>query len=186
MIIGRDTATEQNFQSGLQFIEGYLKNCRVLIKDLGINVTDSQLIKTPLEAIKQAYLDKHKPTAPAYLADADLLATLKLDFSYIERNYMKVHAFNLQFDSLVKPDFNIYAENDKQLQMYLKLKAICDLINNLWEDKDRNFGLYGGQIANSFSGLIQSDISNLPHIQPNVSTIKSAYLTHNSIYLSQF
>lgn len=179
MIIGKDTRSEYDFNTAVEWVTNYLKNVRALIIDLDLTITDSQLLNNSTDAIKQAYIDKHIQTLPAYLTEQDLLQSLKVDFTYINNNSIKLHAIRQRWgidkDGLKTKDFNIYADTIEQYNAYIKLNKICNDLNELYESEKGKFSLFLGQIANSFSGVIETNLSMLPHIQVNTSALKSIY-----------
>jgi len=177
--IGYDKHLEYNYTKSKEFISKFIRNVQTQLKLHSLEIDESDLLTSPKELIVTTYKLKHIASLPSFMDENQLLDNFNFDFSYIDSNINQVNQivkqYGIENGTIKQPDFNVYAENDIQIQMYVELKKVVDSLNDLFDSKDKRFTLHLGQIANSFSGIIETDLSNLPHIQINTHVLKSIY-----------
>jgi hypothetical protein len=179
MIIGYDKISEYNFTNSKEFITNYIRNVKIQLKQFDLDVKEFDLLTNPKEIIAQSYIKKHLNSLPSFMDERQLLDNFNFDFTYIDSNIVKiqqiVNQYGIANGTIKQPDFNVHTENDLQIQMYIELKKVVDSLNDLFDNKDNRFTIHLGQIANSFSGIIETDLSNLPHLQINTHLLKTIY-----------
>lgn len=179
MKIGYDSHAEYNFNISKEFITNYIRNLNIQIKQFDLDIKDKDLLTNPKEIITQTYIKKHISSLPSFMDEDSLLDNFNFDFGFIDKNAQKVsqivNQYGISNGTLNKPDFNIYTENDSQIEIYIQLQKVVDSLNDLFDTNQNKFTIHLGQIANSFSGMIETNLSSLPHIQVNTHTLKTLY-----------
>lgn len=177
--IGYDKHSEYNFNQSKEFISKFIRNVQTQLKLYSLEVKENDLLTNPKEIITQTYKLKHIASLPSFMDESQLLDNFTFDYSYIDSNIVKVqqivNQYGIENGTIKQPDFNVYAENEIQTQMYIELQKVVTALNDLFDSPDKRFTLHLGQIANSFSGIIETDLSNLPHLQINHHMLKSIY-----------
>jgi hypothetical protein len=177
--IGYDKHSEYNYNKSKEFISKFIRNVQTQLKLHSLEIKESDLLTSPKELIVTTYKKKHIASLPSFMDESQLLDNFNFDFSYIDSNISQVEQivkqYGIENGTIKQPDFNVYADNDIQIQMYVELQKVVTALNDLFDNKDKRFTLHLGQIANSFSGVIETDLSNLPHIQINHHALKSIY-----------
>jgi hypothetical protein len=177
--IGYDKQLEYNYNQSKEFISKFIRNVKAQLNVYSLEIKENALLTSPKELIVQTYKLKHIASLPSFMDESQLLDNFNFDFSYIDSNISRVEQivkqYGIENGTIKQPDFNVYAENDLQTQMYVELQKVVTALNDLFDNKDKRFTLHLGQIANSFSGVIETDLSNLPHLQINHHALKSIY-----------
>jgi hypothetical protein len=177
--IGINKELQYQFIRANKVVTSYLKQVNAQLTEIGINVPVNELLTNPHKAIKQAYINQHKHELPSFMPESALLDNFHFDFTFIDskftiKNNEILSAYN-QFKcdehGLIEPDFNYYATNENQLNLYNELKTICDSINSFYDSHKNEFTMFLGLIPKAFQNYIETDVSNLPILQVNAYRI---------------
>ena len=170
---------QNKFKQSNKLVLAYLTHVNTQLAEIGLNIPVKQLLTNPQNAIKQAYFEHHKNELPKFLNKNVILESFSFDFTYIDskftlRNNEILSAYN-QFGcndkGLIEPDFNYYATNEIQLNLYNELKTICEALNSFYKNHKNEFSIFLGMIPQGLQYFIETDISNVPTLQVNAYKI---------------
>lgn len=173
--IGINKDLQNKFKRSNKVVSAYLTHVNKQLAEIGLIVPTKELLTNPRKAIKQAYFEQHKNELPKFLNENVILESFAFDFTYIDSKFTIKHneilsAFN-QFGcndkGLIEPDFNYYATNENQLNLYNELKAICEALNSFYGNHKGEFTMWLGMIPKAFQNFIETDISNAPYLKVN-------------------
>ncbi len=173
--IGINKDLQNQFTRANKVVTSYLKQVNAQLTEIGINVPVNELLTNPHKAIKQAYVNQHKHELPSFMPESALLHNFHFDFTYIDSKFTIKHneilsaynQFKCDEHGLIEPDFNYYATNENQLNLYNELKTICDSINSFYDSHKHGFTMFIGTIPKAFQNFIETDISNVPYLKVN-------------------
>jgi hypothetical protein len=173
--IGTNKQLQNEFKRANKTITAYLQHVNKQLAEIGIKVPINELLTKPKTAIKQAYIDQHKHELPKFMNENALLDNFNFDFSYIDSKFTIKHneilsaynRFKCDEHGLIEPNYNYYAENENQLNLYNELKTICDSINSFYDSHKPGFTMFLGTIPKAFQNFIETDISNVPYLKVN-------------------
>jgi hypothetical protein len=173
--IGTNKQLQNEFKRANKTITAYLQNVNKQLAEIGIKVPINELLMNPRKAIKQAYVEQHKDELPSFMSESSLLDNFHFDFSFIDSKFTIKHneilsaynRFKCDDKGLIEPDFNYYATNDYQLNLYNELKTICDSINSFYDSHKHGFTMFIGLIPKALQNFIETDISNVPYLKVN-------------------
>lgn len=173
--IGINKDLQNKFNRSNKVVSAYLTHVNKQLAEIGLIVPTKELLTNPRKAIKQAYFEQHKNELPKFLNENVILESFAFDFTYIDSKFTIKHneilsAFN-QFGcndkGLIEPDFNYYATNENQLNLYNELKAICETLNSFYGNHKGQFTMFLGLIPQGLQNYIETDISNVPYLKIN-------------------
>jgi len=173
--IGINKDLQNEFKRANKVVTAYLQRVNKQLAEIGIKVPINELLTNPRKAIKQAYIDQHKDELPKFMNETALLDNFNFDFSYIDSKFTIKHneilsaynQFKCDEHGLLEPDYNYYATNDYQLNLYNELKTICDSINSFYDSHKHGFTMFLGTIPKALQNFIETDISNVPYLKVN-------------------
>lgn len=173
--IGINKDLQNKFKRSNKVVSAYLTHVNKQLAEIGLIVPTKELLTNPRKAIKQAYFEHHKNELPKFLNENVILESFAFDFTFIDSKFTIKHneilsAFN-QFGcndkGLIEPDFNYYATNENQLNLYNELKAICEALNSFYDNHKHEFSIFLGMIPKGLQNYIETDISNVPYLKIN-------------------
>jgi len=177
-IIGEKTELKRNFHFDSEYLEKYLSNLFQTLEPFKLekDLSRFDLLMNPTQSIKKAWFKRHSEQLPEYISEKALMDSFSYNFSYIQKNIARVQTIlkNYKLDKdgyLVEPDYNIYAENELQEELFNELNKIVDLLNSFYLKRGQEFSLSYGMVAHAFSFLLQTDITQLPLLQVNLNNI---------------
>lgn len=177
-VIGEKTELKRNFHFDSEYLEKYLQNVFHTLEPFKLekDISRFDLLMNPTQSIKKAWLKRHSDQLPEYITEKALMDSLSYNFNYIQKNIAKVQTIlkNYKVDKdgyLIEPDYNIYAENSEQEELYNELSKVVDVLNNFYLRRGNEFSLSYGMVAQAFSFLLHTDISQLPLLQVNLNNI---------------
>ena len=177
--IGINKNLQNQFKRANKTITAYLQHVNIQLAEIGIIVPIKELLTIPHKAIKQAYIEQHKHELPKFMSELSILENFHFDWSYIDSKHTIKHneilsaynQFKCDDKGLIEPDFNYYATNDYQLNLYNEITTICKDLNSFYDSHKHEFSLFIGMIPQGLQYLIETDISNLPNLQVNAYKI---------------
>jgi hypothetical protein len=173
--IGTNKDLEYRFTRASKQVNNYLKQVSKQLTEYDLKISVSDLLSNPKKAIKNAYIAKHEKDLPKFLSVNAILDNFTFDFTYIDSIFNKPNneiysafkTFKCDEQGLIKPDFNYYATNENQLNLYNELKTICDSINSFYDSHKHGFTIFLGLIPKALQNFIETDISNVPYLKVN-------------------
>lgn len=173
--IGINKDLQNKFKRSNKVVSAYLTHVNKQLAEIGLIVPTKELLTNPRKAIKEAFINKHKSDLPVWMNESVILESFAFDFTFIDSKFTIKHneilsAFN-QFGcndkGLIEPDFNYYATNENQLNLYNELKAICEALNSFYDNHKHEFSIFLGMIPKGLQCYLETDISNVPYLKIN-------------------
>lgn len=152
----------------------YAHNCKSKVKAFNSLL---EFVKSNLSTVNEKELATNPRTyfentfynecgSPKYLTPQEVLISSSVDrltFDKLVSNYLRIP---VKFDGVnfEDKDFNIYATNDKQVNLYEKTNNLCKAINEII---DLGYMVAPGLLSNGMHGIIIANYSDFPHLIPN-------------------
>jgi hypothetical protein len=179
--IGTNKDLEYRFTRASKQVNNYLKQVSKQLTEYDLKISVSDLLSNPKKAIKNAYIAKHEKDLPKFLSVNAILDNFTFDFTYIDSIFNKPNneiysafkTFKCDEQGLIKPDFNYYATNENQINLYYELLNICKALNEFQANYKGKIDVFLGMIPKQLSTFIETNISNAPELIPNAYRISN-------------
>ena len=157
---GLKMSYEQNIKNKLKAFNSLL----LFVKSHLPEIDEKTIATNPRLSFETAYYESCNK--PKWLTPNECLIASNIDLKECEKlvsNYLRIP---VKFDGInfESKDFNIYATNEKQVNLYEKTNNLCKAINEII---DLGYMVAPGLLSNGMHGIIIANYSDFPHLIPN-------------------
>lgn len=134
LVIAKDTEAETKYNSNLRLKRRYINELHKYCSNY-VTIQDKSLLQDNFyETFIQLFLDKYENEFPPISVNK-MLEAMEVNSQYINKTCIEIEAIKIDLDEKlepsIKPDFNIYTENENQNKLLRTAQRLCKDVNSL-------------------------------------------------------